>query len=252
MSSGFVPEDLDATKWENLEVFVNYLLERELNCSGCLENLISDSSELAEHISEAGALLYIGMTCETESEEKRGSFLDFMGNVRPKLSEFSDSLNRRIVNHPALGDLPARYDLMIRGIRTDVEIFRKENIPLGVRQTELVTESQTINGAMIVDFDGDERTIPQMRCYLESNDRAEREAAWSAVAERRMQDNERLSEIFDELVEIRQQMALNAGFESYTHYMFRAMHRRIYCMNYIQFPIKWYLEHTKRIVWFQY
>ena len=67
MSSGFVPEDLDATKWENLEVFVNDLLERELNCSGCLENLISDSSELAEHISEAGALLYIGMTCETES-----------------------------------------------------------------------------------------------------------------------------------------------------------------------------------------
>ena len=231
MSSGFVPEDLDATKWENLEVFVNDLLERELNCSGCLENLISDSSELAEHISEAGALLYIGMTCETESEEKRGSFLDFMGNVRPKLSEFSDSLNRRIVNHPALGDLPARYDLMIRGIRTDVEIFRKENIPLGVRQTELVTESQTINGAMIVDFDGDERTIPQMRGYLESNDRAEREAAWSAVAERRMQDNERLSEIFDELVEIRHQMALNAGFESYTHYMFRAMHRFDYSVD---------------------
>jgi len=231
MSSGFVPEDLDATKWENLEVFVNDLLERELNCSGCLENLIADSSELAEHISEAGALLYIGMTCETESEEKRGSFLDFMGNVRPKLSEFSDSLNRRIVNHPALGDLPARYDLMIRGIRTDVEIFRKENIPLGVRQTELVTESQTINGAMIVDFDGDERTIPQMRGYLESNDRAEREAAWSAVAERRMQDNERLSEIFDELIEIRHQMALNAGFESYTHYMFRAMHRFDYSVD---------------------
>jgi len=231
MSSGFVPEDLDATKWENLEVFVNDLLERELNCSGCLENLITDSSELAEHISEAGALLYIGMTCETENEEKKGSFLDFMGNVRPKLSEFSDSLNRRIVNHPALGDLPARYDLMIRGIRTDVEIFRKENIPLGVRQTELVTESQTINGAMIVDFDGDERTIPQMRGYLESNDRAEREAAWSAVAERRMQDNERLSEIFDELIEIRHQMALNAGFESYTHYMFRAMHRFDYSVD---------------------
>ena len=231
MGSGFMPEEFDATQWENLEPFVNELVERELNCSSCLESLISDSSELAEHISEAGALLYIAMTCDTESEEKRGAFLDFVSNVRPKLSEFSDALNRRIVEHHSVDDLPERYGLMIRGMKTDVDIFRKENIPLGVKQTELVTEAQAINGAMTVDFDGEERTIPQMRGFLESNERAEREAAWTAVAERRMLDSERLSQIFDDLVQIRHQMALNAGFESYTDYMFRAMHRFDYSIE---------------------
>ena len=126
MGRGFVPEEFDPTKWENLEPIVCGLLERELSCSSCLEGLIADSSELAEHVSEAAALLYIAMTCDTENEEKRGSFLDFAGNVRPKLSEFSDALNRRIVEHPSVGDLPRRYDLMLRGMRTDVEIFRKE------------------------------------------------------------------------------------------------------------------------------
>ena len=116
-------------------------------------------------------------------------------------------------------------------MKTDIEIFRKENIPLGVRQTELVTEAQAINGAMTVDFDGQERTMPQMRAYMESNDRSEREAAWTAVAERRMQDSERLSEIFDELIVIRHQIATNAGFDSFTDYMFRAMHRFDYSVE---------------------
>ena len=231
MASGFVPDDFDATIWENIEPLADDLMERELNCSSCIEGLISDSSELAEHISETGALLYIGMTCDTESEEKRESFLDFMSKIRPKLSEFSDSLNRRIVNHPSIDDLPSRYELMLRGMRTDVEIFRKENIPLGVRQTELVTEAQTINGAMTVEFEGEERTFPQMSKYLESNDRVQRQAAWMAMSARRMEDSERLSEIFDELLSIRHQMATNAGFESYTQYMFRAMHRFDYTIE---------------------
>ena len=231
MAGGFVPDVFDATIWENIKPLADDLMERELNCSSCIEDLISDSSELAEHISETGALLYIGMTCDTESEEKRESFLDFMSNIRPKLSEFSDALNRRIVNHSSVDDLPSRYDLMLRGMRTDVEIFRKENIPLGVRQTELVTEAQTINGAMTVEFEGEERTFPQMSKYLESNDRSQRQAAWVAMSARRMEDSERLSEIFDELVSIRHQMATNSGFESYTQYMFRAMHRFDYTIE---------------------
>ena len=231
MASGFVPDNFDATIWENIEPLTNDLIERELNCSSCIEGLISDSSELAEHISETGALLYIGMTCDTESEEKRNAFLGFMSNIRPKLSEFSDALNRRIVNHSSVDELPSRYDLMLRGMRTDVEIFRKENIPLGVRQTELVTEAQTINGAMTVEFEGEERTFPQMSKYLESNDRSKRQSAWMAMAERRMEDSERLSEIFDELISIRHQMATNSGFESYTQYMFRAMHRFDYSIE---------------------
>ena len=231
MARGYVPEDLDAKDWDSLEPIVNELKHRELSCSNCLEGLIADASELSEHVSEAGALLYIAMTCDTESEEKKGEFMDFVSNVRPKLSEFSDALNRRIVEHPSVEELPDRYDLMLKGMRTDVEIFRKENIPLGVRQTELVTEAQGITGSMTVDFDGEERTFPQMSSYLESNDRNEREAAWTAMTERRMEDNERMSEIFDELVSLRHQIAQNAGFESYTHYMFMAMHRFDYTIE---------------------
>ena len=120
---------------------------------------------------------------------------------------------------------------MLRGMRTDIEIFRKENIPLNVKQTELVTEAQGITGGMTVEFEGEERTFPQMSVYLESNERSVRQAAWTGMSERRMQDQERMSEIFDELVTLRHQIALNAGFQSYTHYMFKAMHRFDYTID---------------------
>lgn len=227
----FIPEDFDASSWENIEPYVDDLIQRNLSCSSCLEKLISDSSNLAEHISETGALLYIGMTCDTENETKKNDFLNFVENIRPKLSKFSDKLNRRIAEHPSVGDLPDRYDLMIRGIKSDIDIFREENIPLGVEQTKLVTKAQGITGGMTVEFEGEERTFPEMKAFLESNNRSVREKAWKSMVSRWMNDSEELSEIFDELIKIRHEIAKNAGFDSYTNYMFKAMHRFDYTVE---------------------
>ena len=227
----FIPEDFDASSWKNIEPYVNDLIQRNLSCSNCLEKLISDSSNLAEHISETGALLYIGMTCDTENETKKNDFLNFVENIRPKLSKFSDKLNRRIAEHPSVGDLPDRYDLMIRGIKSDIDIFREENIPLGVEQTKLVTKAQGITGGMTVEFGGEERTFPEMKAFLESNNRSVREKAWKSMVSRWMNDSEELSEIFDDLIKIRHEIAINAGFDSYTNYMFKAMHRFDYTVE---------------------
>jgi len=231
LGSGFITEDFDAAQWENIEPYAHDLLNRELNCSGCLETLIKDCSTLAEHISEAGTLLSIAMTCDTESEAKRQAYLDFIENVQPKLSEFGDAFNRRLANHPAIGDLPPRYDLMIKCIRTDIETFQEENIPLQIEEAKLETEHSTITGAMTVEFEGEEKTFPQMALYFESIDRSIREAAWRAVMERMNQDTERLSEIYDKLIRIRHQIAINAGFDDYRSYIFEAKHRYDYSME---------------------
>lgn len=231
MGSAFITEDFDASQWVNIEPYANDLLSRELNCSGCLETLIKDGSTLAEHVSEAGTLLSIAMTCDTESEVKRRAYLDFIENVQPKLSEFADAFNHRLAGHPALDELPPRHDLMIKRILTDIAIFREENIPLQVEEAKLETEHSTITGAMTVEFDGEERTFSQMALYFENTDRSIREAAWRTVVERMGQDSERLSGIYDELIRIRHQIALNAGFDDYRPYIFEAKHRYDYSID---------------------
>ena len=227
----FVPKDLDGSSWESIEPFMNDLRDRKLSCSNCLETFIADRSSLSEVISEARARLYIDMTCHTDDEEIQKSWMQFVENVQPKLSEYSDILNRRLVEHEALDELPERFGILVKGIKTDIAIFREENIPLSTRATKLVTEYNEICGAQMVEFDGEQKTFAQMAIYFENTDRKIREDAWKAVSERRFEDNERVSEIYDELIQIRHKMATNAGFEGFQQYMFASMHRFDYSIE---------------------
>ena len=186
----FVPENLDGASWESIEPYINDLRDRKLSCSNCLETFIQDRSSLSEVISEARARLYIDMTCHTDDEEIQKAWMQFVENVQPKLSEYSDILNRRLVEHKSVGELPSRFDILVKGLKTDIEIFREENIPLSTQSTKLVTEYNEICGAQMVEFDGEQKTFAQMAIYLENTDRTIREAAWKAISERRFQDNE--------------------------------------------------------------
>ena len=227
----FVPDYLDGSSWESIEPLMNDLRDRKLSCSNCLETFIADRSSLSEVISEARARLYIDMTCHTDDEEIQKSWMQFVENVQPKLSEYSDILNRRLVEHESLDDLPERFGILVKGIKTDIAIFREENIPLSTRATKLVTEYNEICGAQMVEFDGEQKTFAQMAIYFENTDRKIREDAWKAVSERRFEDNERVSEIYDELIQIRHKMATNAGFEGFQQYMFASMHRFDYSIE---------------------
>ena len=218
-------EDFDATSLDSLEPVFNELLSRDVKSVGDLESFFSDISDMAEHISEAGARLYIAMTCDTENELKQTNFLNFVENIRPRMSEVSNKLDLKILNLDFLDRLSDRYTLILRSMRNSIEIFREENIPLSVECTKLSTEYQKIIGAMTVNFEGMEYTLPQMRRFLESNDRETRRLAWTSVRERRMKDSSRISEILDELIDKRNKIAQNAGFKNYVEYAFRSMER---------------------------
>jgi len=236
MSERFVPEDLDASKWSNLEPYYNKLRDRDLSCSKCIEKLIKDESELSELVSEKRAKTYINMTCHTDDEHAQNLWKEFVENIQPKLSEYNDLLNKRIVNHKSVSELPKKYDLMIKTIKSDIQIFREENIPLQTRLSILGTKYNEIRGKQTVHYDGEERTFPMMAIYQENVDREVRESAWKTCTKRILEDTEEISEIFDEMIKLRHQISTNSGFDGYQEYMFAAMHRFDYtiadCMEF--------------------
>ena len=71
-----------------------------------------------------------------------------------------------------------------------------------------MTKAQGITGAMTVEFEGKERTFPEMKAFLESNDRDEREKAWKSMVNRWMDDSEELSEIYDELIKSEEYLSI--------------------------------------------
>ena len=226
MMTDFVPADIDATNWDNLQPYYQQLLDREFKCSGCLEQFLLDRSELDAAASEAGSNLYITMTCNTEDKNAKDAFLSFVENVEPELKKLGFELNKKVVSSQHIDSLDKdRFGVLIRDWCADVEIFRDENVPLQTEDTKLGQEYAELCGAMMVNFDGEERTMPQMGMYQQDQDRSVREASWRAVAERRLQDRDTIDGIFDKMVANRNQTAQNAGFEEYRGYMFAVKHR---------------------------
>ncbi len=117
------------------------------------------------------------------------------------------------------------YDIMIREMRKDIEIFREENIPLN---TEIQTETQKygqLSGAMSVELDGEEVTLQQAAVKLQSPDRELRESVYHKVAARRLADKDKFDALYAKLIELRDKVGKNAGFDNFRDYMFKAMGR---------------------------
>ncbi|MEM1330536.1 MAG: M3 family oligoendopeptidase [Planctomycetota bacterium] len=224
--TGFVPADFDGADLSQVEPLAKELLTRDVTDRDAFDRWLEDRSELDAACSESAANLYIAMTCHTEDEAKQGAYGAYVENVAPKLKQLAFELDKqqdRLARMHAEGD--ARLAVLTRDTSAEVELFREENIPV---QTELEKLSQTYDqviGRMTVEFDGEERTLPQMGRYLEEDDRSVREHAWRATAERRLQDRETIDGLFDEMIAKRQKLAENAGEKDFVGYAFR-MRRR--------------------------
>ena len=229
IATEFVPADLDATQWENLEPLYRKLIDRELKCPNCLQKLILDRSELDAAADEAMANLYIAKTCHTDDEATQEAFKVFVTEVLPKLKPVGFELDRKIAQSPHAEALDQdRYGMLLKHLQTSVELFREENVPIETEIELLDNKYQQICGAMTVQFDGEERTLQDMGRYLEETDREVRESAWRATADRRLQDRESADEIYDEMIAKRHQLALNAGFENFRDFQHARMHRYDY------------------------
>ncbi len=222
----FIPPTLDATQWSQLEPLYQKLLDRTLKCANCLQGLILDRSELDAAAAEAEANLYIAMTCHTDDADIKARFLKFVEEVDPNLKRVGFDLDRKIVESPHASALDqARYGTLLRSLKQEVKLFRAENVPLQTEVTKLDQQYSEINGAMTVQFDGTERTLPQMARFLEETDRARREASWRVVAERRLQDVTRIDAIYDEMLQLRAKMAANAGYPNFRDFQHDRLQR---------------------------
>jgi len=234
----FLREDFKVTSWDVLKPHYENLLQRKLESVSDLKKWFLDRSEIESVVAEDLAWRYIHMTCYTENEEYRKNYQFFIENIQPQIAPVSDKLNKRVAGSALLDALAndEGYDIMIRNLKKDIEIFREENVPL---YTEINIESQKfaqLNGAMMVEIDGKELTLQQAAVLLMSTNRAKREEAYLKITERRLKDKDTLDSLFSKLIQLRNQVSINAGFKNFRDYMFKFLGRFDYtpqdCFNF--------------------
>jgi oligoendopeptidase F len=222
----YLKKDFKVDTWDNIKPFYEELKNRVIGSAEELRRWFQDRSELESVISEDLGWRYIRMTGDTANKEYTESFNYFIANIQPNIAPYSNALNEKALKSPYLKQLTfPGYSIAVRNIEKDFKIFREKNIPL---QTEINQEEQkfgAISGAMTVEIDGKELTLQQASDRLLSPDRKIREETWIKISERRYQDHEKLDELFNKLLGLRHQVALNADFKNFRDYMFTAMGR---------------------------
>ena len=166
------------------------------------------------------------MSCDTSNESLANEYTFFISEIQPQISQWSNLLDQKLIASPSIDQLTdTRIHIMIRQIKKRIEIFREINVPLIAEMQQMEQQFAAISGAMTVEVDGKELTLQQAGNYLEQEDRAKREEVYRAICERRNRDRDKLDQLFNELVAIRHQIALNAGFDNFRDYMFASLGR---------------------------
>ena len=222
----FLPTNFSFSTWNEIAPFFNELNDRSINSVDELHKWLLDRSELEAAVQEDFGWRYIRMSCDTTNEQLSHDYNFFVTEIQPQLSPYSNDLDLKLLGCKFLEEFnDPRFQIVIRQIRKRVEIFRDINIPLISELQQKEQEFAAISGAMTIHLDGKEITMQQAGNYLEMPDRVKREEVYRKMMNRRLQDQEKLDNLFDELVKLRHQIALNADFKNYRDYMFAALGR---------------------------
>lgn len=222
LSRSFTPEDAPQTL-DVVEPIFDKLDAMSVDTPEELRAFLEAWNETSCWLGDYISKTRVGTARFTDDEELQGRWVQLMTEVIPALSVRDDQLARKFLASPHIAELEQGIHApFVRNVRSEVELFREENVPLQQRENELKTKYQQISGAWSVEFQGEERTMSAMFQFLSDADREVRKGAWFAMAKERGRTADELEDLFEELFQIRHQIGLNAGFENYRDYQFAA------------------------------
>ena len=222
----FVKPGEELADWSLIEPYCTQLQSAKIESPTQMNEWLLDWSELSACVDEAGTDRYVRMTCQTDSEERKQAYLDYVEHVEPKCKPVWHALNEKYVSARGSVPLPEeRFGVFDRSVSSRVKLFREENVELQVDEAKLEQQYQETIGAMTVTYEGKEQTLQQLSTHIEKTDRAVREEVWRLITDRRMKDGNRLDQIFDDLFALRHRIAQNAGKPDFMAYAFEAKER---------------------------
>ncbi|CAG9610586.1 M3 family oligoendopeptidase [Pseudoneobacillus rhizosphaerae] len=221
ISQNYYKELIDLQDVEGVEAQIRSLLDVPIESISDLELWLKEEKDLMIKINEAMTGHHLDFYRNTEDALAKSTYLHDQQAIQPLLMKYEAKLNEKCCASPYLNQLDEnRYGLMRRVRDSKVKVFREENIPLMLKEQDLCTKYSEIMGGLTVEWEGEEKPYPSIKSMLDHLDRAVREKAFHAMMLVHRGIKPDIDAIMDELVQLRHQIALNAGFENYRDYMF--------------------------------
>ncbi len=219
-----LPQDEEALlnwSWSGIEPYMTDLAGRALSAQTVGEWL-ADWTALDERIGEMNARLHLAVTQNTADKHAEDAFNAFLDRIYPQAEAAEQMLRQKLL---ASGLEPPGFELPLKKMRAEAELFRTENLPLLIQERKLASQYDKIIGAQTVQWVGNEVTLSQLRPVYQDTDRARREHAWRLSTGRQLADRGAIDELWGKFILLRQQIAQNAGVPNYRDYRWRQMKR---------------------------
>ncbi len=237
-SRKYYSNEMIINSWDDLKIHFENLTNENIETMDLFESFLEKISELESIVSEDMAWRYIKMTCDTNNKDLETSYLKFVTEIQPEIAPFEDVLNKKIVQSPFVNNLEneKEYFIYFRSLKNSINLFREENIPLISEAQTLSQKYGQITGGLSVEWENKELTLQQASNKLKSTDRETRKNAYEKIGTKRLECQESLNTLLNELISVRHQVAHNAGFDNFRDYMHQSMGRYDYsvedCFNF--------------------
>ena len=192
------------------------------------DSAFAEWDRLISHTDTMFSLAYIRNSVDTTDEyyEKEVEYID---EISPVFVDIQHSFVELLIKSRFRKELEEKYgSLMFKNCEIFLRSFSPEIIPETQQTNKLETEYQKLIASAQIDFDGKKLTVSQLSPYKQSADDELRHSAWLAEAGFYSECGQRLDEIYDELVALRNKMGKKMGYDSFVPLGYLQMNRNCY------------------------
>jgi oligoendopeptidase F len=208
------PETLIAWTWPEIEPHYKDLESRPITATN-VDAWLADWSSVGERIEEMYSRLSVATSINTAdkgADERMNQFLD---GIFPNVMAAEQKLKEKLL---ASKFEPKGFDIPLRNMRAEADLFRASNLSLLAEQQKLAIEYDKIYGAQTVQWEGEEVTLTRLAMTFQQPDRAKREKAWRLKADRQLADRKAINDLWQKFMGVRAKIAKNANKPSYREY----------------------------------
>ena len=204
----------------NLDVF-NHLYQEAIEKIGNAKDgndileVLFEVDALSRRITDVLSATMIRHTIDTSDERYEQDHLWFEEH-RPLFTKSILDFNDAIYNSPHKEFVEERIGSMFF-VKNDIKkkTFCEDNIPLQQREAELMGEYEAIISSCQEEVLGEPQSFGALQALFSHEDREVRKAAFKAFSKFLESNEEKLEQIWDELLKVRDQMGKNLGYDNY-------------------------------------
>ncbi|OQY89882.1 MAG: M3 family oligoendopeptidase [Anaerolineae bacterium UTCFX2] len=183
---------------------------------------LTDWSHLSGLIYETYQRLYVAVTVNTNDPDAEARYNRYLDDIFVNAEAAEQKLGKKLLES---GLQPAGFELPLRNIQAEVEIFSPANLPLLAEELKLSSKYDKIIGAQTVQWQTKEFTLIQLQSVQRQPERELREAAWRLEMRRWLEDRQAINALWTEMFTVRTRLAANLDLPDYRAYRWKKMLR---------------------------